>query len=66
MPLYRPTACDIRDRKEPATTTEVRAFTNAAGYFRHLIEKFDRPHRGPENPTVEATPCSQGCLAEDP
>jgi hypothetical protein len=30
----------IRDRKEPATTTEVRAFTNAAGYFRHLIEKY--------------------------
>jgi hypothetical protein len=30
----------IRNRKEPAIITEVRAFTNAAGYFRHLIEKY--------------------------
>jgi hypothetical protein len=30
----------IRDRPEPSTTTKVRAFVNAAGYFRHLIEKY--------------------------
>jgi hypothetical protein len=30
----------IRDRPKPSTTTEIRAFVNAAGYFRHLIEKY--------------------------
>src|ERR1700694_2908140 len=28
----------VRDRPMPTTTTEVRGFVNAAGYFRHLIE----------------------------
>jgi hypothetical protein len=28
----------IRDRPEPSITTKVRAFVNAAGYFRYLIE----------------------------
>src|SRR6202165_1169064 len=28
----------VRDRPMPATTTEVRGFVNAAGYFRHLID----------------------------
>lgn len=27
----------VRERPKPETTTEVRAFVNAAGYFRHLI-----------------------------
>jgi hypothetical protein len=30
----------IRDRPMPATTTEVRAFVNAAGYLRHLISRY--------------------------
>ncbi|KAF2963620.1 hypothetical protein GQX73_g9950 [Xylaria multiplex] len=30
----------VRDRPMPKTTTEVRAFTNAAGYFRHLIGNY--------------------------
>jgi hypothetical protein len=30
----------IRDQPQPATIIEGRAFVNAAGYFRHLIEKY--------------------------
>jgi len=30
----------VRDRPMPTTTTEVRGFVNAAGYFRHLIENY--------------------------
>jgi hypothetical protein len=30
----------IRDQPEPSTIIKVRAFVNAAGYFRHLIEKY--------------------------
>jgi hypothetical protein len=30
----------IRERSEPSTTTKVRAFVNAAGYFRYLIHKY--------------------------
>jgi hypothetical protein len=30
----------IRDRPEPSITIKVRAFVNAAGYFRYLIEKY--------------------------
>jgi hypothetical protein len=30
----------IRDRSQPSTTTEMRAFVNAAGYFRHLIKDY--------------------------
>jgi hypothetical protein len=30
----------IFERPQPSTTTEIRAFVNAAGYFRHLIENY--------------------------
>jgi hypothetical protein len=30
----------IRNRPMPATTTEVKAFVNAAGYLRHLISRY--------------------------
>jgi hypothetical protein len=30
----------IRERSEPSTTTKMRAFVNAAGYFQHLIHRY--------------------------
>jgi hypothetical protein len=56
----------IRNRKEPAITTEVRAFTNAAGYIRHLIKKyalFSSPLidliGGPKNQSLKLPPAAK-------
>jgi hypothetical protein len=56
----------IRNRKKPAIITEVRAFTNAAGYFRHLIEKYallSSPLidfiRGPKNQPLKLPPAAK-------
>ena len=56
----------IRDRPMPSTTTEIRGFVNAAGYFRHLIKDFSEisgpltdQSTGPKNAPVILSPQAQ-------
>ncbi|KAI0992008.1 hypothetical protein K3495_g16178, partial [Podosphaera aphanis] len=53
----------VRERPMPSTTTEIRAFVNAAGYFRNLIDRFSdlsapltSLSSGPKNAQISLTP----------
>ncbi|KAI1004918.1 hypothetical protein K3495_g3298 [Podosphaera aphanis] len=50
----------VHDRSMPTTTTQVRGFVNAAGYFRHLIKNYSKLAAplteltgGPKNQTIK-------------